>query len=109
MRDIPYDVWLCIAQFIPRNELLRLYGVDRTLFDIVMNERYRETRIYHLGDEMTRQCLVGLGCAVYFNFCPSHVTHVLVAFQTLQDASVPSIFVPIYLGSHSLFMGRRRA
>ncbi|EDR06752.1 uncharacterized protein LACBIDRAFT_299600 [Laccaria bicolor S238N-H82] len=61
MRDIPYDVWLCIVQFIPRNELLRLYGVDRILFDIVMNERYRETRIYHLGDEMTRQCLVGLG------------------------------------------------
>jgi hypothetical protein len=109
MRDIPYDVWLCITQFIPRNELLRLYGVDCTLFDIVMNERYRETRIYHLGDEMTRQCLVGLGCAVHFNLCPLHVTDVLAAFQALQDASVPSTFDLISLESHSLFMGRRRA
>ena len=61
MRYIPYDVWLCIAQLIPCNELLCLYGVDRSLFDIMMNEHYRETRIYHLGDEMTCQCLVGLG------------------------------------------------
>ena len=48
--DILWAVWLCIAQFIPCNELLRLCGVDRTSFDIDMNECYRETRIYRQGD-----------------------------------------------------------
>jgi hypothetical protein len=44
--DPPYDVWLCIASFISADDLQKLYAVNRALFDIVMNIRYREIDLY---------------------------------------------------------------
>jgi hypothetical protein len=52
MVDIPADIWLHIATFIPTNVLRDLISVNSILFDIGMNARYREVSINFRSDEM---------------------------------------------------------
>lgn len=51
MVDLPYDLWYQIAQFIPRRELRNLYSVNRTLYDIAMDERYKLINVYRHTDK----------------------------------------------------------
>ena len=52
MVDIPADIWLHIATFIPTTALRNLISVNSILFDIGMNERYREVSINFRLDEI---------------------------------------------------------
>lgn len=38
---IPFDIWLEIASYLSRDDCIRLYSVNRALFEISMDERYR--------------------------------------------------------------------
>jgi hypothetical protein len=44
--NLPVDVWHHIVSFIPTEQLRTLYGVDRTLFNLAMNIRYKEADLY---------------------------------------------------------------
>ncbi|THV06248.1 hypothetical protein K435DRAFT_773433 [Dendrothele bispora CBS 962.96] len=54
MVEVPEDIWHCVAQFIPKHVLRDLYGVNRTFFDLAMNERYREISCFQFDDRMKR-------------------------------------------------------
>lgn len=43
--ELPYEIWRHIASFVDSHTMRRLYSVNRALFDIVMNERYRTAQI----------------------------------------------------------------
>jgi hypothetical protein len=40
MKDIPHDIWVNIAQYIPLDQLINMYGVNGSFFDIAMEARY---------------------------------------------------------------------
>ena len=40
--DIPFEIWLQIASYIPAVQIRNLYSVNRPFFRIAMDERYRE-------------------------------------------------------------------
>jgi putative hemolysin len=40
LRHIPDDVWMHIAQSLPRDNLRTLYAVNRAFFDAAMKARY---------------------------------------------------------------------
>lgn len=42
MADIPPEIWLHVAKFIPKEDLRDLLGVNSILFNIAMDIRYRE-------------------------------------------------------------------
>jgi hypothetical protein len=46
--DLPYDIWLEIVKFLPGDIVRRLFSVNRVLFEIAMDERYREVEIMTL-------------------------------------------------------------
>jgi hypothetical protein len=39
--DFPADIWLYISQFLPDDLLQKMIGVNRLLFDIGMDRRYK--------------------------------------------------------------------
>jgi len=41
---LPFDIWLHITSFLPASQLRNLYGVNHALFEIAMDERYKEMR-----------------------------------------------------------------
>jgi hypothetical protein len=43
--EIPVDIWLLIAEFIPESTLRKLYAVNRVFFDIAMDLRYRKLEV----------------------------------------------------------------
>jgi hypothetical protein len=45
MVDIPEDIWRRIAWFLDLDVLLHIFSVNRTFFDLAMNERYRNILI----------------------------------------------------------------
>ncbi|KAF9457831.1 hypothetical protein BDZ94DRAFT_1313836 [Collybia nuda] len=45
---LPYDVWLCVAEFLERATLRRLMSVNHAFFDAVLNIQYRDIDIYNL-------------------------------------------------------------
>ena len=51
MVDIPSDVWLYIAQFIPAIVLRDMISVNSVFFDLAMDERYREVSINFTSNE----------------------------------------------------------
>lgn len=57
MQEIPYDVWRCIADFLPAEEVKGLYTVNRALLNISMDERYRVAYIGPLYDKVTEKNL----------------------------------------------------
>lgn len=58
LADLPYEIWQQIAYFTPRNKRLKLINFHRAFFDIVMDDIYRDVRIYHELDERTLRCLL---------------------------------------------------
>ncbi|KAF8170430.1 hypothetical protein BJ912DRAFT_861191 [Pholiota molesta] len=59
-QDLPYKVWEHITTFLPSEETKRLLCVNRTLFAIAMNERYRTSTIETLSSRDTHRNLVRL-------------------------------------------------
>jgi len=43
--ELPYDIWRCIADYLDDKEVETLYPVNRALFNVSMNERYKEAVI----------------------------------------------------------------
>jgi hypothetical protein len=41
MIDIPVEIWLQIAQYLPGSTLRNLYSLNRVFYHLAMNERYR--------------------------------------------------------------------
>jgi len=59
---LPYDIWCYIASFIPKANLVKLYGVNSLFFHLALKEVYQEVHIYHIGDERTLRCLLTMRC-----------------------------------------------
>ena len=59
---LPYDIWCYIASFIPKANLVKLYGVNSLFFHLALKEVYREVNTYHTGDERTLRCLLTMRC-----------------------------------------------
>lgn len=54
---LPYDIWLYITSFLDCKTVRKLYSINRELFDIAMDERYREACIgYHSTDPAMFAC-----------------------------------------------------
>ena len=47
---LPFDIWLHIASFLPSSQLRNLYTVNHALFEIAMDERYKEIRFDFRSD-----------------------------------------------------------
>lgn len=45
MVDIPPEIWLNIAKYIPPRDLLNLISVNSVLLDIAMDERYKRVNL----------------------------------------------------------------
>ncbi|KAF8873771.1 hypothetical protein BD779DRAFT_1476858 [Infundibulicybe gibba] len=45
MVDLPYEIWVHVVQFVPLESLVNLLGVNRALFNIYMDLRYRNPLI----------------------------------------------------------------
>ncbi|KAF9534923.1 hypothetical protein CPB83DRAFT_221814 [Crepidotus variabilis] len=60
---LPNEIWLHIASFISKDCLVKLYFVCTPLFELAMNEIYREVRLYHPGDPSTNRCLRAMDSA----------------------------------------------
>ncbi|KAF8063322.1 hypothetical protein FPV67DRAFT_1672353 [Lyophyllum atratum] len=45
MSDLPVELWLHILSFLPRHYKRRAMGTNRTLYEIAMNDIYREVRL----------------------------------------------------------------
>ncbi|KAK7062656.1 hypothetical protein VNI00_000144 [Paramarasmius palmivorus] len=43
--DLPYEVWLCVAEFIPEEELNRLRSVSRHFYNIALQIKYRKVEL----------------------------------------------------------------
>lgn len=65
MQDIPYDIWERISIFLPINEVKNLLCVNRALFNIAMNARYRTSTIGSLSQFETQRSLGRLVCATF--------------------------------------------
>jgi len=57
MIDIPRDIWLHIADFIPEPDLHGMITLNSTsvFFELGMEARYREVSISYLGDKIVRK------------------------------------------------------
>ena len=58
--------WIClrrfgILSFIPVEQLRTLYGVDRTLFDLMLNIRYKEADLYRANLEICMWLISKIG------------------------------------------------
>jgi hypothetical protein len=40
MKDVPHDIWVSIAQYIPLDQLIGMYALNSSFFDIAMKARY---------------------------------------------------------------------
>jgi len=54
MPNLPHDVWLHIAHFIPPSALPDLISLNSTFFDLAMDCRYRQMTFAYLSDKMLR-------------------------------------------------------
>ncbi|KAF8075229.1 hypothetical protein FPV67DRAFT_1382064, partial [Lyophyllum atratum] len=54
MLDLPHEIWLHIAQFIPASCLEGLISVNSTFYDIAMDCRYRQMSFTFLDNKMLR-------------------------------------------------------
>jgi len=57
---LPYELWAMIASFMPNERLVKLYSVNQALFDLAMDEIYRNVSIYHRDDENTLRCILNM-------------------------------------------------
>ncbi|KAK7038976.1 hypothetical protein VNI00_010368 [Paramarasmius palmivorus] len=47
--QIPPEIWLRIAGYLSKEELLRMLGLNRVFFHLAMDEQYRELSLFELG------------------------------------------------------------
>ena len=45
MTELPYDVWMLIVEYLPAHQVRRLYSVNRALFDIALDLRYKQVSL----------------------------------------------------------------
>ncbi|KAF8659278.1 hypothetical protein AX16_001853 [Volvariella volvacea WC 439] len=43
--DLPVELWLYILSMLPRSALHKMMGINRTLFELAMNDKYSEIRL----------------------------------------------------------------
>ncbi|TFK65118.1 hypothetical protein BDN72DRAFT_962730 [Pluteus cervinus] len=55
--ELPYDIWLHIARFLPAEHVRRLYCVNHAWYDIAMDERYRSVSFQYWSDPETQRNL----------------------------------------------------
>lgn len=60
IEHVPYDVWRHITSFLPPAEVEQLYGLDRSLLSIAMDERYKAASFGPLSQKQTMKCLARL-------------------------------------------------
>jgi len=60
VQDVPYDVWRHITSFLSPDEVKQLYTVNRTLFSLAMDQRYKEAVIGFLFHPDTERSLTRL-------------------------------------------------
>uniref|UniRef100_A0A8H7Y2P2 F-box domain-containing protein n=1 Tax=Psilocybe cubensis TaxID=181762 RepID=A0A8H7Y2P2_PSICU len=60
MPDIPYEIWVQITQYLSPEEVKRLYPVNRSLFNIAMDERYKRGFVGVLSSADTHRSLIRL-------------------------------------------------
>ena len=70
MANIPPEIWLHVAKFIPKEDLRDLLGVNSIFFNIAMDIRYREIVIstITMHDIMKIETLIKRLRCVYFVF-----------------------------------------
>jgi len=54
MIDLPYDVWHHITSYLPQSQVMKLLSVNQTLFNIALNERYRNVEWFMLDDAVVK-------------------------------------------------------
>jgi hypothetical protein len=52
--DLPLELWLEILSYLPRSALHMMIGVNRTLFELALDEKYEEIRFLADDTEMTK-------------------------------------------------------
>jgi hypothetical protein len=52
--DLPVELWLHLLDLLPKSYLRKMMGINRTLFELAMNEVYQEIRFIEDGRDMTR-------------------------------------------------------
>lgn len=45
MQDLPYDIWLLITEYLSEKQIRQLYPVNKALFNIAMDSRYKEVSL----------------------------------------------------------------
>ncbi|KJA23705.1 hypothetical protein HYPSUDRAFT_39538 [Hypholoma sublateritium FD-334 SS-4] len=54
MADLPVELWLEILTYLPRSALQKLIGVNRTLFELALNDMYEEVRLISDDKDMEK-------------------------------------------------------
>lgn len=52
--DLPVELWLEILTYLPRSALHKLIGVNRTLFELALNDLYEEVRLISDDKDMAK-------------------------------------------------------
>lgn len=52
--DLPVELWLEILTYLPRSTLHKLIGVNRTLFELALNDLYEEVRLISDDKDMEK-------------------------------------------------------
>ena len=52
--DLPVELWLEILTYLPRSTLHKLIGVNRTLFELALNDLYEEVRLISDDKDMDK-------------------------------------------------------
>lgn len=52
--DLPLELWLHVLGLLPKHYLRKMMGINRTLFELAMNEMYQEIRFIEDGQDMAR-------------------------------------------------------
>lgn len=102
MDDVPYDVWHSITTFLSSQEVKRLYTLNRSLYNIAMDERYRKVFIGSFTDERTKRNIKRV-VYVHFSlntFSSTHFVHISVTpkfpLVFVISRSNPAIFASSY-------------
>ena len=79
MIDIPRDIWLHIAEFIPEPDLCSMITVNSVFFELGMEARYREVSISYLEDKIVRKLvrLMQVGLLLVHPLTPNPLTGIL--------------------------------
>ena len=52
--DLPVELWLEILTYLPRSTPHKLIGVNRTLFELALNDLYEEDRLISDDKDMDK-------------------------------------------------------